>query len=95
MPVMGMDAMDFASFLDHRLAELSEPLIQGGAGRMIRHYAAGMPAADRERGDPDLLFGAALGLFTFARERSPGIPHLRVFDPDLDRHGWVSGHTVI
>ena len=87
--------MDFAAFLEHRLAELSAPLIKSGAGRMIRSYLAGMSSADLERTDPDLLFGAALGLFTFARERLPGLPHLRVFDPDLDRHGWVSSHTVI
>ncbi|TAN71510.1 MAG: NAD-glutamate dehydrogenase, partial [Magnetospirillum sp.] len=87
--------MDFATFLDHRLAALSEPLSGGGAGRMIRHYMAGMPVVDVERTDPELLFGAALGLFTFARERRPGAASLRVFDPDLDRHGWVSSHTVI
>ena len=87
--------MDFATFLDLRLAELPEALTGSGAERLIRQYFSGMPAGDIARGDSDLLFGAALGLFTFLRDRQPGTPSIRVFDPDLDRHGWVSSHTVI
>ncbi|CAA7621264.1 NAD-glutamate dehydrogenase [Magnetospirillum sp. SS-4] len=87
--------MDFATFLDRRLADLPESLTGGGAGRLIRHYFSGMAEGDVARNDPELLFGAALGLFTFLRDRPPGRPAIRVFDPDLDRHGWVSSHTVI
>ncbi|RAU23534.1 NAD-glutamate dehydrogenase [Paramagnetospirillum kuznetsovii] len=87
--------MDFATFLEKRLAELSPSFMDHGAGRLIRQYIAGIPVNDLARSDPELVFGAALGLFTFIRERKPGAPSLRVFDPDLDRHGWVSSHTVI
>ncbi len=87
--------MDFATFLERRIADLPAPLARGGAERLIRQVVAGMSSADLARSDPELLWAAALGLFAFARERRPGHPAVRVFDPDLDRHGWVSSHTVI
>jgi len=87
--------MDITASLDRRVIELPEPLARTGAARMINQYIAGLPTGDLAKSDPDLLYGAALGLFIFARERTPGQPSLRVFDPDLDRHGWVSSHTIV
>ena len=86
--------MDISAYLEHRLAE-SGAVSVPGAEHLIRAYVASMPVFDRAQADPDLLYGASLGLLTFARERMPGKPVLRVFDPDLDRHGWVSSHTVV
>ncbi|OAN49260.1 NAD-glutamate dehydrogenase [Paramagnetospirillum marisnigri] len=87
--------MDFATFLDQRLSSLAPSFKGMGAERLIRATIGGIPAGDLARADPEMVFGAALGLFTFIRERQPGRPAVRVFDPDLDRHGWVSGHTVV
>ena len=88
--------MDISAYLEQRLAESAGgSLVRGGAEHLIRAYLASMPALDRAQADPDLIYGAALGLFTFARERQPGKPTIRVFDPDLDRHGWVSSHSVV
>ncbi|EME70503.1 NAD-specific glutamate dehydrogenase [Paramagnetospirillum caucaseum] len=87
--------MEISAYLDRRIAELSEPLAKAGAERLIRAYVAGVPLADLAEADPELVYGAALGLFAFMRERKPGAPSIRVFDPDLDRHGWVSSHSVV
>ena len=87
--------MDNSAYLDQRIAEHSGSLTQSGAEHLIRAYAAGMPLADRAAADPEMLYAAALGLFTFARERAPGRAQVRVFEPDLDRHGWVSVHTAV
>ncbi|KIL97835.1 NAD-specific glutamate dehydrogenase large form [Paramagnetospirillum magnetotacticum MS-1] len=87
--------MEISAYLDRRIAELSEPLAKAGAERLIRAYAAGIPLADLAEADPELVYGAALGLLAFMRERKPGTPSIRVFDPDLDRHGWVSSHSVV
>jgi glutamate dehydrogenase len=87
--------MEISAYLDRRLAELPDTLARAGAERLIRAYVAGIPLADIEAADPELVWGAALGLFAFMRERRPGQPSIRVFDPDLDRHGWVSSHSVV
>ncbi len=41
------------------------------------------------------LYGAALGLWRFARARSAGEPRVRVYNPTLEEHGWQSTHTVV
>ncbi|CAA7613489.1 NAD-specific glutamate dehydrogenase [Candidatus Terasakiella magnetica] len=87
--------MDFTAFLDHRLAERSGQLAQPGADTFIRRYVAGVPAVDLARTDSEMTFAAALSLFALVRVRMPGQPLIRVYDPDLDRHGWVSSHTVV
>ncbi|ARJ66485.1 NAD-glutamate dehydrogenase [Magnetospirillum sp. ME-1] len=87
--------MEISTYLDRRIAELSETLAKAGAERLIRAYAGGFPLADLAEAEPEMVYGAALGLFAFMRERKPGTPSIRVFDPDLDRHGWVSSHSVV
>ncbi|WP_347337830.1 NAD-glutamate dehydrogenase domain-containing protein [Magnetospirillum sp. 15-1] len=87
--------MEISAYLDRRIADLSDTLAKAGAERLIRAYASGIPLADLAEADPELVYGAALGLFAFMRERQPGVPSIRVFDPDLDRHGWVSSHSVV
>jgi len=41
------------------------------------------------------LFGAALSHWDFARQRASGSERVRVFNPEMDEHGWQSTHTVI
>jgi glutamate dehydrogenase len=86
--------MDKAA-IEARLNGLSDTLKKAGAADLIRSYLAGMPNGDLAHADPDMVWGAALGLVSLALERQPKTPSIRVFDPDLDRHGWVSAHTVI
>ena len=45
--------------------------------------------------DPQDLYGAALALLRFAGERQPGSALVRVVNPDLERQGWQSTHTVV
>ncbi|NIR35765.1 MAG: NAD-glutamate dehydrogenase, partial [Actinobacteria bacterium] len=41
------------------------------------------------------LYGAALAHWNFLRTRTPGIPKLRVYNPQLEQHGWQSTHTIV
>ncbi len=41
------------------------------------------------------LFGAALAHFEFAKKRAPGQAKARIYNPDFERDGWQSTHTVI
>src|SRR5215216_6639674 len=45
--------------------------------------------------DPLDLYGLALGHFNFARERPPGIPKVRAYNPRFEEHGWQSTHTAV
>jgi len=45
--------------------------------------------------DPVDVFGAAVSQRRLAAERPVGTAQVRVFNPTLDSHGWVSAHTVV
>jgi glutamate dehydrogenase len=44
---------------------------------------------------PDNLYAAALSLWSFAAQRTPGTAKVRVYNPRLDEQGWHSSHTVV
>ncbi|MGI9333303.1 MAG: NAD-glutamate dehydrogenase, partial [Gammaproteobacteria bacterium] len=41
------------------------------------------------------LYGAAFSHLNFARERKPGTPLVRIYNPSPERHGWQSTHTIV
>jgi glutamate dehydrogenase len=60
--------------------------------RQYYHWVPPEDLADREPSD---LYGAALAHWGLARERAPGNAKVRVYNPDPERDGWSSAHTVI
>lgn len=44
---------------------------------------------------PQDLFGAAMAHFEFASKRAAGQAKARIYNPDFERDGWQSTHTVI
>src|SRR3954447_5185136 len=68
-------------------AELAESF-----ARQYYRWVAPEDVADR---DPLDLYGLALGHFNFARERPPGTPKVRVYNPHFEEHGWQSTHTAV
>ena len=60
--------------------------------RQLFHW---VPAQDLNERAPDDLAGMALSQFELARQRVPGEPKVRVYNPDPGRDGWNSSHTVI
>ncbi len=92
--------------LAQRKAELVERIATEVSGRV--HGATGELAADFSRryfrhvapedlldDDAENLAGAVLSHWSFARQRQPGTPSIRVFNPNYDEHGWSSTHTVL
>ena len=61
---------------------------------LSRYYAGTSPddLAEREAGD---LYGAAVGHLNLARRRMPDQPKIRVYNPQIEQHGWQSTHTVV
>ncbi|MEM7498316.1 MAG: NAD-glutamate dehydrogenase [Pseudomonadota bacterium] len=41
------------------------------------------------------LYGAALALWKFCRDRKPGQAKVRVYNPNMAEHGWSSRHTIV
>jgi len=63
--------------------------------RFMQQYHRGMPAEVLLDTAPSDLYGAALSHWNFAAERSVGEIKIRVYNPEPQRHGWQSSHTVI
>src|SRR5215218_7767856 len=60
--------------------------------RQLYRWVASEDIAER---DPLDLYGLAVGHFNFARERAPGTPKVRAYNPRFEEHGWQSTHTAV
>ncbi|TVQ36447.1 MAG: NAD-glutamate dehydrogenase [Geminicoccaceae bacterium] len=78
-----------------RLRERLEPAEAAKAERFVRLYYTGAAASDLLLDDPLDLYGSALDHYRLAFERQPGEVKLRVYNPDLERDGWQSTHSVV
>jgi glutamate dehydrogenase len=61
----------------------------------VRQFYRWVPRADladRTRRD---LYGAAISTWNLAQQRTPGEVKVNVYNPELERDGWESPHTVI
>src|SRR3954469_7968054 len=65
------------------------------AESFARQYYRWVAPEDVAERDPLDLYGLALGHFNFARERPPGTPKVRVYNPHFEEHGWQSTHTAV
>ena len=54
-----------------------------------------VPAEDVLARSAESLYGAALGLWKFTEQRDTGAAKVRVYNPNIAEHGWVSPHTII
>src|ERR1700761_9394247 len=64
--------------------------------RYVRTYFRGVGEEDLAERTPTALAKAALNQFTFgSQRRTPGESLVRVFNPDLQRDGFESPHTVV
>ncbi len=61
----------------------------------IALYYAGASLEDLVERRPDDLYGAAVAHLNLARRRAPGQPKVRIYNPQVERHGWQSTHTIV
>src|SRR5215210_2414637 len=61
----------------------------------VRQYYAWITPEDLAERSPIDLYGAAVAHWSFARQRSPGMAKIRVYNPQFEEHGWQSTHTVL
>ena len=62
--------------------------------RFLQSYFANVDTKDLAEREPKDLAGAALSHLMFAKQRGRGAL-VRVFNPTLREHGFVSPHTII
>jgi glutamate dehydrogenase len=63
--------------------------------RFVRAYFRGVGEEDLAERTPTLLARAALDHFQFGAKRAPGQSLVRVFNPDPERDGFDSPHTLV
>src|SRR5262249_10341552 len=60
--------------------------------QFVRMYYADAAPEDLAEFD---LYGAALAHWHLMQRRSPGVPKVHVYTPNLEEHGWQSTHSVV
>ena len=61
----------------------------------VTGYYTGTSPDDLAERKADDLYGAAVGHLNLARRRTPGTPKVRVYNPQIEQHGWQSTHTIV
>ncbi|GMQ75713.1 MAG: NAD-glutamate dehydrogenase [Gammaproteobacteria bacterium] len=90
--------VEYRELIDAVLAQVRQhlPAAQGRVvEEFVAQYYAGTAYEDLAERDVANLYGAALGHWNFLRTRTPGTPKLRVYNPQLEQHGWQSTHTIV
>ncbi len=82
---------DLAAQLHTRLRPEDAQRAEG----FVRLYYAGAAAGDVVAMDVLDVYGSALDHYRLAAARRPGEARVRVYNPDLERDGWQSTHTVV
>ncbi len=64
-------------------------------GTFIRHYYADVDVEDLRAATAENLAGAALAHLELGMTRRRGRHRLRIYNPDPERDGWDSSHTIV
>ncbi len=79
------------SLIHQKLPKKSASLVEC----FVAKFYGNMASTDlHDRNDSD-LYGAALSLWNALNQRTSTSPYIRVYNPELTRHGWQSPHTIV
>lgn len=84
--------------IDAAAALIRERLPESKAGiaeRFLRQFYDNVAPHDLVGEEAEDLFGAAITIWAFGRERAAGTPKVRAYNPRFEEVGWQSTHTVI
>jgi glutamate dehydrogenase len=65
------------------------------AEAFVRQFFANVPPGDLRGDTAANLAGGALSLWETLQQRTPGKAIVRAYNPDPDKHGWESPHSII
>src|SRR3984957_13043258 len=103
MPDPGADMLTKS---EERVAHLLDDVVDYAQGRLpapafniieplLRHYYELADPEDIQSRDLADLYGAPMGHWQTAQKFATGQEVLRVYNPNLEQHGWHSDHTVV
>jgi glutamate dehydrogenase len=87
-----------ADLLERVVDRLHDKFRDGPAERaeaFVRHYYRAVAPIDLLERDPLDVYGAALSHLRLGEHRRPGHALVRVYNPQIEQHGWQSTHTVV
>ncbi|MGN8554739.1 UNVERIFIED_CONTAM: NAD-glutamate dehydrogenase, partial [Microbacterium sp. SLM126] len=82
---------DLVAFARERLPAATFAIVEP----LFRHYYDLADAEDLLARDVADLYGAVMAHWQTAQKFVPGAARLRVYNPNLEEHGWHSDHTII
>lgn len=64
-------------------------------GQYVEQFYVKMPVADLEAMDSRQAAAIAQSAYAFMQKRTPGMPKIRIFKPEIKSYGYASKHTVV
>lgn len=61
----------------------------------VRQFYGTVALDDLREWDIEDLYGAAVSFWSLIQHRSPDETKIRIYNPDFERHGWQTTHTVV
>jgi len=61
----------------------------------VRQFYTTVALDDLREWDIDDLYGAAINFWAIIQQRAPNEIKIRIYNPDFERHGWQTTHTVV
>ncbi|CDZ78254.1 NAD-specific glutamate dehydrogenase [Legionella massiliensis] len=61
----------------------------------VRQFYSTVALEDLREWDIDDLYGASINFWSLIQHRSPKETKIRIYNPDYERHGWQTTHTVV
>lgn len=80
-----------STIIDHKINEPASSLIKDF---LVQYYLSASPYDLREK-SLDELYGALISQWQFIYKRLPSESKVRVYNPQLEQHGWEATHTII
>ncbi len=67
----------------------------GLCGEFVRQFFSTVALDDLREWDVDDLYGAAVNFWSLIQQRASDEIKIRIYNPDFERHGWQTTHTVV
>src|SRR5438270_2321570 len=92
---MTLAAEERKADLVQRLAAEAQKKGGEAAATFVRRYFALVAPDDIIYTSVDTLLGGVLSLWDYGKERKPGCPKVRLYNPSVEKNGWSLEHTIV
>lgn len=83
--------LDVISMMKQQVENSKQPLLE----KFIRQYYKDTAAEDLAEHKAANLYGAAMAHWNFALKRSAGQSRVHIYNPQYEKHGWQSTHSIV